>query len=82
MEDVLAFTKMVIIAGSRAPLSVHEVNLLKNYVEVQGGSVLVLAEAGSASHYYNAFTQNFGISIVKGDGSNGQNSCNLLIYSK
>ncbi|CAL8102765.1 unnamed protein product [Orchesella dallaii] len=65
MEEVLPFTKMVIIAGSKAPLSVHEVNLLKNYVEVQGGSVLVLAEACSASHYYNAFTQNFGISIVK-----------------
>lgn len=66
MEEVLPFTKMIILAGLRAPLSVHEVNLLKNYVENQGGSVLILAEAGSASHYYNALTQRFAITVLKG----------------
>jgi hypothetical protein len=66
-EEVLLYAKIVIIAGTNAPLGVNEVNILKNYLE-SGGSILVLAESCSASHYYNAFTQNYGISIVKGTG--------------
>jgi hypothetical protein len=65
-EEMVAYSKMVIIAGTNAPLGDHEVQVLKHYVENQGGSVLVLGEACSATHYYNAFTQNFGISVVKG----------------
>jgi len=64
-EELLQSSKIIVLAGIKAPLSVNEVTLLKTYVE-KGGSVLVLAEANSASHYYNALTQNFGISIVRG----------------
>jgi len=69
-EEAVSSTKMVVIAGTNSALGVNEVNILKNYLENQGGSVLVLAESCSASHYYNAFTQNFGISIVKGKINN------------
>jgi len=64
VEEFLPFSKLIILAGTRAPLTMHEVNLLRTYIE-QGGSVLVLAEAISQTHYYNALTQNFGISVVK-----------------
>lgn len=65
-EDMVAYCKMVIIAGINAPLGDHEVQILKHYVENQGGSVFVLAEASATTHYYNALTQNFGITVVKG----------------
>ncbi|XP_035709595.1 intraflagellar transport protein 52 homolog isoform X2 [Folsomia candida] len=64
-EDMVAYCKMVIIAGINAPLGDHEVQILKHYVENQGGSVFVLAEASATTHYYNALTQNFGITVVK-----------------
>lgn len=63
---MVAYSRLIVIAGTNAPLGDHEVQVLKRYVENQGGSVLVLGEESTSTHYYNAFTQNFGITLVKG----------------
>jgi hypothetical protein len=57
----------VILAGPKVALSSNETSLLRNFIE-NGGSVLVLAEANSPAHIYNALTLQFGISVVKGTG--------------
>jgi hypothetical protein len=67
LEEMLANCKLVILGGVNAPMGDREVQILKQYIDIHGGSVLVLGESYSTTHYYNAVTQNFGITVVKGN---------------
>lgn len=64
IEEMLPFSKIIILAGTKSPLSVNEVTLLRAFIE-HGGSVLVLAEANAPVHMYNALTQQFGITVYQ-----------------